>query len=208
MRKFTFFLSMLFAMTVMAQTGGYEVNYTGTKNSDRPLNFVKVESASYGSSSYNLTAAEKLQLYVDATETVTLKVGAGDVVTPSIGYGGSWMHAYVYVDANGDGTFTADVADDGYTPTGDLVSYSAYNADPDGSGLWRNSAGEQNGNNTVALYEMALGYYEYDHTELGTYTYDGITLTLNFPISSSSFTFTCSVNSTAMQMKESFQKIY
>ena len=151
MRKFTFFLSMLFAMTVMAQTGGYEVNYTGTKNSDRPLNFVKVESASYGSSSYNLTAAEKLQLYVDATETVTLKVGAGDVVTPSIGYGGSWMHAYVYVDANGDGTFTADVADDGYTPTGDLVSYSAYNADPDGSGLWRNSAGEQNGNNTVAL---------------------------------------------------------
>ena len=151
MRKFTFFLSMLFAMTVMAQTGGYEVNYTGTKNSDRPLNFIKVESASYGSTSYSLTAAEKLQLYVDATETVTLKVGAGDVVTPSIGYGGSWMHAYVYVDANGDGTFTADVADDGYTPTGDLVSYSAYNADPDGSGLWRNSAGEQNGNNTVAL---------------------------------------------------------
>ena len=151
MRKFTFFLSMLFAMTMMAQTGGYEVNYTGTKNSDRPLNYIKVESASYGSSSYNLTAAEKLQLYVDATETVTLKVGAGDVVTPSISYGGSWMHAYVYVDANGDGTFTADVADDGYTPTGDLVSYSAYNADPDGSGLWRNSAGEQNGNNTVAL---------------------------------------------------------
>ena len=151
MRKFTFFLSMLFAMTMMAQTGGYEVNFTGTKNSDRPLNYIKVESASYGSSSYNLTAAEKLQLYVDATETVTLKVGAGDVVTPSIGYGGSWMHAYVYVDANGDGTFTAGVADDGYTPTGDLVSYSAYNADPDGSGLWRNSAGEQNGNNTVAL---------------------------------------------------------
>ena len=151
MRKFTFFLSMLFAMTVMAQTGGYEVNYTGTKNSDRPLNFIKVESASYGSSNYNLTSSEKLQLYVDATESVTLKVGAGDVVTPSIGYGGSWMHAYVYVDANGDGTFTAGVAEDGYTPTGDLVSYSAYNADPEGSGLWRNSAGAQSGNNTVAL---------------------------------------------------------
>ena len=82
MRKFTFFLSMLFAMTVMAQTSGYEVNYTGTKNSDRPLNYVKVESPSYGASNYNLTAAETLQLYVDATETVTLKVGAGDVVTP------------------------------------------------------------------------------------------------------------------------------
>ena len=144
-------LSMLIAMTAMAQTTGYEVNFSGEKGGDRPLNYVKVESSSYGAKSYNLTEAEKLQLYVDATETVTLKVGAGDIVTPSIGYGGSWMHAYVYVDANGDGTFTADVADDGYTPTGDLVSYSAYNADPDGSGLWRNSAGEQNGNNTVAL---------------------------------------------------------
>ena len=142
---------MLIAMTAMAQTTGYEVNFSGEKGGDRPLNYVKVESSSYGAKSYNLTEAEKLQLYVDATETVTLKVGAGDIVTPSIGYGGSWMHAYVYVDANGDGTFTADVADDGYTPTGDLVSYSAYNADPDGSGLWRNSAGEQNGNNTVAL---------------------------------------------------------
>ena len=142
---------MLFAMTMMAQTSGYEVNYTGTKSSDRPLNFIKVESASYGSSNYNLTAAEKLELYVDATETVTLKVGAGDEIAPSVGYGGSWMHAYVYVDTNGDGTFTADVAEDGYTPTDDLVSYSAYNADPEGSGLWRNSAGAQNGNNTVAL---------------------------------------------------------
>ena len=142
---------MLIAMTAMAQTTGYEVNFTGTKSSDRPLNFVKVQSTSYGTSNYNLTEAEKLQLYVDATESVTFKVGAGDVVTPTAGYGAVWMHAYVYVDADGDGTFTAGVAEDGYTPTGDLVSYSAYNADPDGAGQWRNSAGESNGNNTVAL---------------------------------------------------------
>ena len=151
MRKITFLLSMLIAMTAMAQTTGYGVNFTGTKSSDRPLNFVKVQSASYGTSNYNLTEAQKLQLYVDATESVTLKVGAGDVVTPVAGYGAVWMHAYIYVDADGDGTFTAGIAEDGYTPTGDLVSYSAYNADPDGGGQWRNSAGESNGNNTVAL---------------------------------------------------------
>ncbi|MBO7289911.1 MAG: hypothetical protein J6U62_00435, partial [Bacteroidaceae bacterium] len=131
MRKITFLLSMLIAMTAMAQTTGYEVNFTGTKSGDRPLNFVKVQSTSYGTSNYNLTEAEKLQLYVDATESVTLKVGAGDVVTPTAGYGAVWMHAYVYVDADGDGTFTAGIAEDGYTPTGDLVSYSACNADPD-----------------------------------------------------------------------------
>ena len=31
------------------------------------------------------------------------------------------------------------------------MSYSAYNADPDNGGKWRNSAGEENGNNTWAL---------------------------------------------------------
>ena len=152
MRKFTFFLSMLFAMTVMAQTGGYEVNYTGTKNSDRTLNFVKVESASYGSSSYDLTSSEKVQLFVDATETTTLKVGAGDIVTPSVGFSGSWMHAYVYVDANGDGTFTAGVAEDDYTPTGDLVAYSFYGVNGENSGY--NSVGTPilgDGRNTISL---------------------------------------------------------
>ena len=142
---------MLFAMTMMAQTSGYEVNYTGTKNSDRPLNYVKVESPSYGASNYNLTAAETLQLYVDATETVTLKVGAGDVVTPSVGYGGHWMHAYVYVDANGDGTFTAGVEADGYTPTGDLVAYSFYGTNENNG---YNSAGSPisgDARNTVSL---------------------------------------------------------
>ena len=152
MRKFTFFLSMLFAVTVMAQTGGYEVNYTGTKNSDRTLNFVKVESASYGSSSYDLTSSEKVQLFVDATETTTLKVGAGDIVTPSVGFSGSWMHAYVYIDANGDAAFTAGVEADGYTPTGDLVAYSFYGVNGENSGY--NSVGTPisgDGRNTISL---------------------------------------------------------
>jgi len=61
------------------------------------------------------------------------------------------------------------------------------------------------GNNSVTLYEITLGYYEYNHTELGNYTYDGITLMLEFPVSGSEFTFTCSVNNSAMSLKESFQ---
>ena len=128
----------------------YTPNYTGTKGGDRPLNFIKVESPSYGASEYKLSNSELTQLYVDATQSVTLKVGAGDEVFPTAGYGAVWMHAYVYIDKDENG-FTAGIGADGYTPTDDLVSYSAYNSNPDGGGQWRNSAGENNGNNTVVL---------------------------------------------------------
>ena len=164
MRKISILLSMLLALTVTTiNAQGYGVRFTGTKSNDRPMNYVKVESASYGVSNYNLTESEKLQLYVDATDRVTLKVGAGDVVTPTVGYGGDWMHVYVYVDADGDAAFTAGVENDGYTPTGDLVSYSAYNADPDNGGKWCNSEGVTGNNNTRALPTFkapeALGTY-------------------------------------------------
>ena len=164
MRKISILLSMLLALTVTTiNAQGYGVRFTGTKSNDRPMNYVKVESASYGASNYNLTESEKLQLYVDATDRVTLKVGAGDVVTPTVGYGGDWMHVYVYVDADGDAAFTAGVENDGYTPTGDLVSYSAYNADPDNGGKWCNSEGVTGNNNTRALPTFkapeALGTY-------------------------------------------------
>ena len=128
----------------------YTPNYTGTKGGDRPLNFIKLESPSYGTAEYKLSNNELTQLYVDATKSVTLKVGAGDEVFPTAGYGAVWMHAYVYIDTDKNG-FTAGIGADGYSPTDDLVSYSAYNANPDGGGAWRNSAGENNGNNTVVL---------------------------------------------------------
>ncbi len=62
-------------------------------------------------------------------------------------------------------------------------------------------------NNTVALYQITLGYYEYDFVEMGTYTYDGVTLDLDFPVSQSDLIFTCSVDSTSMQMTDSYETI-
>ena len=149
-KSLTILAALLFMATLPIAAIDYSPNFTGTKNGDRPLNSVKIEGTSYSASEYKLTNDELVQLYVDATEKATLKVGAGDEVAPSVAYGGAWMHAYVYIDTDENG-FTAGVADDGYTPTGDLVSYSAYNALPDAGGLWRNSIGEQNGNNTVVL---------------------------------------------------------
>ena len=63
------------------------------------------------------------------------------------------------------------------------------------------------GNNTVTLYEITPGYYEYDICETGTYTYDGITLTLKFPTAETEITFTCSVDKNGMSMIESFQTL-
>ena len=125
----------------------YTPHFTGTKNTDRPLNSVKLTGEAFGE--FNYANSKLNQLYVDATST-EFKVLAGETVAPVANYGGDWMHAYVYVDYNSDG-FTAGVAGDGYTPTEDLVSYSAYNAAPDNGGIWRNSAGQQNGNNTREL---------------------------------------------------------
>ena len=62
-------------------------------------------------------------------------------------------------------------------------------------------------NDTVSMYEITPGYYEYNIVLNGTYTYDGVTLTLNFPSSDSEISFTCSVDKTSMTLQESFQTI-
>ena len=59
---------------------------------------------------------------------------AGDVVTPSVTYNGTWMHSYVYLDKNQDGKFDPDT---------ELVSYSYYKG--------KNSEGQTVSNgNTIA----------------------------------------------------------
>ena len=62
-------------------------------------------------------------------------------------------------------------------------------------------------NNTVSMYEITPGYYEYNIVLDGTYTYDGITLTLKFPSSDSDISFTCSVDKDSMTLIESFNTI-
>lgn len=66
---------------------------------------------------------------------------AGDNVTPSFNYSGTWMHGYVYLDRGSDGEFSYAVNDDNTIGSGsDLMSYSAYRAGETGN--FRNSAGD------------------------------------------------------------------
>ena len=115
----------------------YTPNFIGakTKTNDRLLTSFGVNG-----DTYTFTDAEKLQMYVPKTDKV-FTVAQDSEVTVELNASGSWMNAFVYVDTDKNG-FTAGIADDNYTPTGDLVSYSFYNQGYSDDNNGRNSAGE------------------------------------------------------------------
>lgn len=127
----------------------YVPNFTGSKATDRPLNGVSLNGSSVGNYSLSLTDNQKSQLYVNATTTTEFVVFTGEEITPVTNYGATWMHSYVYVDADKNG-FTASIDANGYSPIEDLVSYSTYNPNAP-SGQWLDSKGNTVGNNTVKL---------------------------------------------------------
>lgn len=51
----------------------------------------------------------------------------GETLAPNVGYTGTWMHSYVYIDFGKDGSFTPTINND-YTPAdgSDLVTFSSY----------------------------------------------------------------------------------
>ncbi|MBQ5627535.1 MAG: Ig-like domain-containing protein, partial [Bacteroidaceae bacterium] len=123
----------------------YEPRNIGNKTrSDRAINSVGITSEMYGASTYELTSTDKGLDYVNVAsvaEPVSFKAEVGETLTPTVDAAGSWVHFFVFVDKEGDG-FTAGVAEDGYTPTGDLVAYSFYNNDAASDERGWNSVGQ------------------------------------------------------------------
>ena len=121
----------------------YNPTNTGNKSrNDRAVNAVELVSATYGTSAYTLTADEKGMDYTDATETVVFMAAPGEEVTVNVDAAGSWVHFFVYVDAEGDG-FTAGIEEGSdFAPTGDLVAYSFYNNDSSSDEYGWNSVGD------------------------------------------------------------------
>lgn len=114
---------------------GSEQLYT---RSDRHLDAVKLQVSGGSVQVLNAPSSPK-NVYVDMT-TGQFYVKPGDVVTASVGYTGSWMHAYAYIDYNDNGKFEASVNDDLSIADGsDLVAFSFYGAGNDDSG--KNSNG-------------------------------------------------------------------
>ena len=74
--------------------------------SDRKINGVKLQSSS-GAQTISIPSSE-LKGYNKRFETV-FKAKAGESVTPSFVYEGTWMHGFVYLDRGNDGEFSAAV---------------------------------------------------------------------------------------------------
>ena len=110
----------------------YEPRNIGNKTrTDRNINSIGITKEDGEVLSYALEETQKSLDYVNLATgevTVSVDVAPGETLTPSVDAAGSWIHFYVFIDKEGDG-FTAGIADDSYTPTGDLVSYSFYNND-------------------------------------------------------------------------------
>ena len=120
----------------MAQEVNYTPNHTGAKTRTNRM----VGSISVGTDTYDMPRGTR-KSYTDLTSTKTFTVEAGATVALGMTQSaGSWMNAFVYVDMDKNG-FTAGIADDNYTPTGDLVSYSFYNQGYTNDENGRNSAG-------------------------------------------------------------------
>ena len=75
----------------------------------------------------------------------SFKVKAGESVTSTVSFTGSWMSAYVYLDRDNNGKFLCELNDDGTpTTTSDVMTYSYYKG--------KNSAGSSVDNgNTLSM---------------------------------------------------------
>lgn len=90
--------------------------------------------------------------YINMTSS-TIRVAPGEDITATLNRNGGWTNAYVYIDTDNNG-FTAEIDDDGFTPAGDLVSYSFFSGDETNDTAGKNSAGEDfsgQSRNTIVL---------------------------------------------------------
>ena len=120
----------------MAWAQNYTPRETGAKTRSGRL----VNSISVNGDVYTLPNGTRYS-YTDETDEKTFTVWAGETITLGMTQTGAWMNAYVYIDQDQNG-FTAGIGSDGYTPTGDLVSYSFYN---------NGASSDANGYNSVGM---------------------------------------------------------
>lgn len=109
--------------------------YTRT---DRRLNGVGFASPGDGNQSVAVPTSLNTA-YVDMTAS-ELRARAGETLTPSFNYSGSWMHGYVYIDRNNNGKFDVNLNEDFTIKEGsDIMSFAFYGGSNDATG--KNSAG-------------------------------------------------------------------
>lgn len=135
------------AVSAVAQTTDYPLNFSDdllVSNSEgRQLNSFTLTGATSGATSTITLDNSGQNLVYRKMLTSEAAVLLGESVSVSIDYTGSYMHAYLYVDLNGDGQFDTTLNADGTPATGsEVVSYTYYNG--------KNSLGQTTSENVGA----------------------------------------------------------
>lgn len=126
-----------------------------TRN-DRSLTGVSLTTAK-GKQEFNVPTPRTIYTEVNSK---TFRAKAGEEVTAGVKYVGSWMHAYLYLDADNSGQFSSTNPDE-------LFAYS-FLSSPNDENTGQNSAGEVisgSGRNTLAMpkfripEELTPGFY-------------------------------------------------
>ena len=140
---------------------------------DYPIVFDKNQGYTHGSRRLNAVSLGGQTLQLPTPLKVYSKVEdgcfhakAGETVTPSFGFTGTWMNGFVYVDRGQDGAFEAKLNADGSIPAGSDIMAFSYAEPSLGSGAGYNSKGERVSNTNVlnppaftVPADMAPGFY-------------------------------------------------
>lgn len=136
------------------------VDKTSTlSRTDRYTSSVSLTAASYGSTQTLSTNQQTDKLLFQDLTSSQLQAKAGESVTPAIGYNGSRMHGYVYLDRGTDGQFSYGINSDGTPADGsDLMVYSYYNGKNSSGSTVSNNCGASLSAFTVPA-ELKNGFY-------------------------------------------------
>ena len=123
---------------------------------DYPVIFDKSQGYTHGSRRLNtvslgtqtLSLPTPLKVY-SKIDNPTFHAVAGETVTPSFGFTGTWMNGFVYLDRGQDGAFEAKLNADGSIPAGSDIMAFSYAEPSLGSGTGYNSKGERVSNTNV-----------------------------------------------------------
>lgn len=119
MRKITTLLMLcLVCIGLNAQVYPISFDVNATKTG-RYVTNVKLTSPAHGEQTIDISSTQT-KVYNDYTSQ-SFTIAAGETVTPYIGYTASWMHGYVYIDLDNNGSF--DVTD---VNSEELVSFVYY----------------------------------------------------------------------------------
>lgn len=105
-----------------------------------------------GTESFSITNIESSgsrPAYHDFTDQI-LKASAGAEIQPKITWTGEWMHGFMYIDYDGDKSFTYEINDDGTPAEGsEIVSYTYYREEDDNQAGFNSKGGTTTANSKL-----------------------------------------------------------